>query len=112
MKRLEIIVKPKMLDVLQNVLDEGGAHGVMVSSIQGYGNQKGNKSMYRGSEMEIKMLPKIKVETVLEDDKVKEMTEKIVKAISTGDCGDGKIFVYAVTDAVRIRTGEHGEKAL
>ena len=78
----------------------------------GYGNQKGHKSLYRGAELEIELLPKIKVETVVEDELVEPIIAQVLKEVKTGNCGDGKIFVYNVEDAVRIRTGEHGSKAL
>jgi nitrogen regulatory protein P-II 1 len=112
MKRLEIIIKPDKFEILQEILDECMAHGAMVSNIQGYGNQKGHKSLYRGAELEIELLPKIKVETVVEDELVEPIIAQVLKEVKTGNCGDGKIFVYNVEDAVRIRTGEHGSKAL
>ena len=112
MKRVEIIIKPEKLDILLEVLDENNAHGAMVSHIQGYGNQKGHVSMYRGAELDIKMLQKIKVETVIEDEKIESLVNSITKNIQTGNCGDGKIFVYNVEDAIRIRTGEQGIGAL
>ena len=112
MKRLEIVIRPDKLEVLQDVLDECNAHGAMVSHIEGYGNQKGHKNFYRGVELDTELIPKLKVETVIEDEKVTEVTAKIIKDVNTGECGDGKIFIYNVEDVVRIRTGEHGSKAL
>ena len=112
MKRLEIIIRPEKLEDLQDILDECEAHGAMISHIQGYGNQKGHQSLYRGAELDIKLIPKLKVETVVEDEKGEELISHIVESINTGNCGDGKIFIYNVEDAVRIRTGEHGSKAL
>lgn len=113
MKRLEIIIKQSKLEELLEALDESElTHGVMVSNIQGYGNQRGHVSMYRGAELDVKMLNKTKVETVIEDEKVETTISKIVETIRTGNCGDGKIFVYNVEEAVRIRTGETGLEAL
>lgn len=112
MKRLEIIIKQNKLEELLEILDDNKAHGAMVSHIQGYGNQRGHVSMYRGAEMDIKMLPKTKVETVIEDEKVEALIKNISEQIRTGNSGDGKIFIYNVEDAIRIRTGEQGTTAL
>ena len=112
MKRLEIVIRPEKLEDLQEILDECEAHGAMISHIQGYGNQKGHESRYRGAELDTKLIPKLKVDTVVEDEKGEELISHIVENINTGNCGDGKIFIYNVEDAVRIRTGEHGSKAL
>ena len=112
MKKVEVIIRPEKLDDMKEILDECSTTGAMVSNIMGYGNQKGYRQMYRGAEIVAKMLPKVKVETVVEDDKVPKIVDFVVKNLSTGNYGDGKIFVYDVEDAVRIRTGEHGEQAL
>ncbi len=112
MKKLEIIVKPEKLDDLKVILDECKANGVMVSNIMGYGTQKGFKRIYRGNEYFVNLLPKIKVETVVADDLAEVIVEKITKEIATGYIGDGKIFIYNVEDAVRVRTGERGAEAL
>ena len=112
MKRLEIVIKPEKLDDLKEVLEACGARGVIISNIQGYGNQKGHVQLYRGAELDTRMLPKVRVDTVVEDDTAKVIIDKVVKEIQTGNYGDGKIFVYTVEDAVRIRTGEHGNEAL
>ena len=112
MKRLEIIIRPEKLEILQDILDECNAHGAMVSHIQGYGNQKGHTNFYRGAELDTELISKLRVETVIEDDQVEDITGQIIEDINTGECGDGKIFIYNVEDVVRIRTGEHGSKAL
>ena len=112
MKKLEIVIRPESLENLELLLEEQKANGMMITNILGYGNQKGYRQMYRGAEIVAKMLPKVKVETVVEDDKVPKIVDFVVKNLSTGNYGDGKIFVYDVEDAVRIRTGEHGEQAL
>ena len=84
----------------------------MISNIMGYGNQKGHKQFYRGAEYSVNLLPKIKVETVVEPEVAEPLIRKIVEEIKTGSYGDGKFFVYEVQDAVRIRTGERGSAAL
>ena len=105
MKKLEIVIRPESLENLELLLEEQKANGMMITNILGYGNQKGYRQMYRGAEIVAKMLPKVKVETVVEDDKVPKIVDFVVKNLSTGNYGDGKIFVYDVEDAVRIRTG-------
>ena len=112
MKKLEIVIRPESLESLETLLEEQKANGMMITNILGYGNQKGYRQMYRGAEKKKKMLPKIKVETVVEDEKMAKIVDFIVKNLATGSYGDGKIFVYDVEDAVRIRTGERGEQAL
>lgn len=112
MKKLEIIIKPEKLDDLKVILDECKANGVMVTNIMGYGAQKGFKRIYRGNEYFVNLLPKVKVETVIADDLAELIIEKVTKEIATGYIGDGKIFIYNVEDAVRVRTGERGNEAL
>ena len=112
MKKLEIIIKPEKLEDLKAILDESEVNGLNIVNTMGYGNQKGIVKMYRGAEYKVNLLPKIKVETVVEDDKADLLIDKIVSEIKTGNYGDGKIFVLDVQDAVRIRTGEHGASAL
>ena len=112
MKKLEIIIKPEKLEDLKAILDESEVNGLNIVNIMGYGNQKGIIKKYRGAEYRVNLLPKIKVETVVPEEKAQALIDKIVAEINTGNYGDGKIFVYDVEDAVRIRTGERGEKAL
>lgn len=112
MKKLEIIIKPEKLEDLKEVLDTEEVNGLNIVNIMGYGNQKGIIKKYRGAEYRVNLLPKIKVETVVASEHAEKLIEKIVKGINTGNIGDGKIFVYDVADAVRIRTGERGEEAL
>lgn len=112
MKKLEIIIKPEKLEDLKAILDESEVSGLNIVNIMGYGNQKGVVKKYRGAEYRVNLLPKIKVETVVTEEKAEALVDKIVKEINTGNYGDGKIFVYEVEDAVRIRTGERGEQAL
>lgn len=112
MKKLEIIIRPEKLEDLKTILDGCKANGVMISNIMGYGNQKGFKQVYRGSEYNVNLLPKIKVETVIADEVSEAIISKVVAEINSGNYGDGKIFVYEVEDAIRIRTGERGSEAL
>lgn len=112
MKKLEIIIKPEKLEDLKGVLDTEEVNGLNIVNSMGYGNQKGIIKNYRGAEYSVNLLPKIKVETVVADEVAPKLIDKIVDEISTGHFGDGKIFVYDVEDAIRIRTGEHGTKAL
>lgn len=112
MKKLEIIIKPEKLEDLKAILDNCEVNGLNIVNTMGYGNQKGIVKKYRGAEYKVNLLPKIKVETVVAKDIAEELIDKIVKEINTGNYGDGKIFVYDVEDAVRIRTGERGQNAL
>ena len=112
MKKLEIIIKPEKLEDLKEVLDTEEVNGLNIVNIMGYGNQKGIVKKYRGAEYRVNLLPKIKVETVVAKENADKLIDKIVKEINTGNSGDGKICVYDVADAVRIRTGERGKEAL
>lgn len=112
MKKLEIIIKPEKLEDLKVILDENEVNGLNIVNTMGYGNQKGIIKTYRGAEYRVNLLPKVKVETVVGDEKAQPLIDKIVSEIKTGNYGDGKIFVLEVEDAVRIRTGEHGSEAL
>lgn len=112
MKKLEIIIKPEKLEDLKAILDESEVNGLNIVNIMGYGNQKGVVKKYRGAEYRVNLLPKIKVETVVPKERADALINRIVSEINTGNYGDGKIFVYDVEDAVRIRTGERGQQAL
>lgn len=112
MKKLEIIIKPEKLDSLKAILDENKVNGLNLVNVMGYGNQKGVIKTYRGAEYKVDLLPKVKVETVVSDELAETLVDKIVSEINTGNYGDGKIFMYEVQEAVRIRTGEKGEQAL
>ncbi len=112
MKKLEIIIKPEKLEDVKQVLEKNEIHGMNITNIMGYGNQKGMVKAYRGSEYNVNLLPKIKVETVVEDQVVEPLIDELTDRIHTGNIGDGKIFIYEVLDAVRIRTGERGVDAL
>lgn len=112
MKKLEIIIKAEKLEELKTTLTEFGVTGMMLTNIMGFGNQKGYTQIYRGTKYTVNLLPKVKVETVVHDDIYEAIIEKIQKEISTGNIGDGKIFVYDVFESVRIRTGERGNDAI
>jgi nitrogen regulatory protein P-II 2 len=112
MKLIKAIVKPFKLDDVRESLSEIGVTGITVSEVKGFGRQKGHTELYRGAEYVVDFLPKVKIETVVEDDAVEKVIESISKAASTGKIGDGKIFVLNVEQAVRIRTGETGDEAL
>ena len=112
MKKLEIIIKPERLEDLKEILEECKANGIMITNIMGYGTQKGYKQIYRGVEYNVNLLPKVKVETVVSEELVDSIIDRVTEEINTGNYGDGKIFVYSVEDAVRIRTGERGEDAV
>lgn len=112
MKKLEIVVRSEKLDDVKAILDDCDGAGAMVTNIMGYGNQKGYKTTYRGSEYVVNLIPKVKVETIASDEVAEKIISNICDKISTGKFGDGKIFVYDVADAVRIRTGERGDAAL
>jgi nitrogen regulatory protein P-II 1 len=112
MKKLEIIVKPEKLEIVKSILDSHNVSGLMITHIMGFGQQKGYTQRYRGNEVNVNLLPKVKVETVVEDEITSDICDCIVKEVSTGKYGDGKIFIFPVEDAIRIRTGEHGENAI
>lgn len=112
MKKLEIIIKSEKLESLKKILEGCQVSGIMITNIMGYGNQKGYTQMYRGTTYVVNLLPKVKVETVVPEEMAEQIIDQVVKEVNTGNYGDGKIFVYDVQDAIRIRTGEHGEKAL
>lgn len=111
MKKLEIITRPEKLEILKQILDEKTG-GLNIVNIMGYGNQNGTVKGANGKEYQIGMLPKIKVETIVSDDRYEQLIDELVAELNTGNHGDGKIAVYDVVDYVRIRTGEHGDAAL
>ena len=112
MKKIEAIIKPFKLEDVKEALSGLGVQGMTVSEVKGFGRQKGHTEIYRGSEYTVDFLPKIKVEVVLGDAQVPAAVDAIVKAAKTGKIGDGKVFVFAVEEVLRIRTEETGEKAV
>lgn len=112
MKKLEIIIRPEKLEVLKEILTDCGITGMMVSNIMGFGNQMGYTQQYRGTKYSVNLVSKLRVETVVKDEVVDQMIKEVTTKLSSGNVGDGKVFVYPVDEAVRIRTGETGENAL
>jgi nitrogen regulatory protein P-II 1 len=112
LKKVEAIIKPFKLDEVKEALQEIGIQGLSVLEAKGFGRQKGHTELYRGAEYVVDFLPKVKIEVVVADDQVDGTIEAIIAAAKTGKIGDGKIFVSAVDQAIRIRTGEEGPDAL
>jgi nitrogen regulatory protein PII len=112
MKKIEAIIKPFKLEEVKDALGEIGIEGMTVSEVKGFGRQKGHTEIYRGSEYTVDFLPKIKIELVIGDGQAEAAVGAIVKSAKTGKIGDGKVFVSAVEQAVRIRTEEKGESAV
>ncbi len=112
MKKIEAIIRPFRLDDVREALGEVGVKGMTLTEVKGYGRQKGHTELYRGSEYRIDFLPKVKLEVVVADSMVDKIVDTIIKTATTGEVGDGKIFVSAVEDVIRVRTGESGEDAL
>ncbi len=110
--KIEIVTRPSKLEDLKNALNEIGVLGMTVSQVFGCGTQGGHKEIYRGREYEITLVPKIKLETVVCEIPVEKVIETAEKVLRTGKFGDGKIFVYELSDAVRIRTGHRGAEAI
>ena len=106
MKKVEAIIRPKMLEQVNNTLVNAGFVGVTVSRVRGFGRQKGITESYRGTELTVDFLPKLKLEIVVEDSQVDLLVSKLIAAARTGEIGDGKIFVKPMVEAVRIRTGQ------
>ena len=112
MKKIEAIIKPFKLDDVKESLNEIGIHGMTVTEVSGYGRQKGHKEIYRGAEYVVDFVPKIKIEIVINKERVDEAVQTICDAANTGKIGDGKIFVMPVEQAIRVRTGERGTEAV
>ena len=112
MKLVSAIIKPFKLDDVREALSEVGVAGITVTEVKGFGRQKGHTELYRGAEYVVDFLPKIKVEVAVDDAQLDQVIEAISGAAKTGKIGDGKIFVYEVEQAIRIRTGETGPDAL
>ncbi len=112
MKKLEIITRPDKLEDVKDVLNEKGVNGMTVCMVSGCGQQKGKREMYRGTAYDITLLPKAKIEIIVHDDVVESLANSIIEAVRTGKIGDGKIFIYDVLEAIKIRTGEHGDDAI
>ena len=112
MKKIEAIIKPFKLDEVKQALSEIDLNGMTVTEVKGYGRQKGHTELYRGAEYNIDFLPKVKIEIVLVDEKLEDAINIIQKIANTGKIGDGKIFIYEIERAIRIRTSEGDNKAI
>jgi nitrogen regulatory protein P-II 1 len=112
MKKIEAIIQPHKAEQVKEALKNIGVDGLTISEVRGHGRQKGHKEVYRGMEYEVDLLPKIKIETVVPDSRLQEVQQAIATAARTGKIGDGKIFIYDVLDAIRIRNDDTGEMAL
>jgi len=112
MKLVSAIIKPFKLDDVREAISEIGVEGLTVSEVKGFGRQKGHTELYRGAEYQVDFLPKVKLEVAVNDDIVQRLVEAITQAAHTGKIGDGKIFVYDLEQAVRIRTGEQDAEAI
>jgi len=112
MKKIEAIIKPFKLDDVKDALNKLGIQGMTIMEVKGYGRQKGHKEIYRGAEYVVDFLPKIKVEVVVPVELADKAIQTIIDAARTDKVGDGKIFAYPITDAIRVRTGERGKDAI
>jgi nitrogen regulatory protein P-II 1 len=112
MKKIEAIVRHFKLEDVKTALIDRGISGMTITEVRGFGRQKGHTEMYRGTEYRVDFVPKVKVEVVVDDNKLKTAIDAIVKSAQTGQIGDGKIFVSSLEEVVRIRTGETGQDAL
>ena len=112
MKKIEAMIKPFKLDDVRESLSDIGISGMTITEVRGFGRQKGHTELYRGAEYMVDFLPKVKLEVVVPDEIVDQCIEAIIETAQTGKIGDGKIFVYNVERAIRIRTGEENEEAI
>jgi nitrogen regulatory protein P-II 1 len=112
MKKIEAIIQPHKLEEVKEALKAIGIDGMTITEVRGHGRQKGHKEIYRGMEYQVDLLPKIKVELVIPDTRYDEVIQTLVKSAHTGKIGDGKIFVFEVAEAIRIRNDDRGESAL
>jgi nitrogen regulatory protein P-II 1 len=112
MKKIEAIIQPFKLEEVKEALKTIGVDGMTVTEVRGHGRQKGHKEVYRGQEYTVDLLPKIKLEMVVADARVEEVIKAVVGAARTGKIGDGKLFVYDVAEAIRIRNDDRGESSL
>src|SRR6266540_769319 len=112
MKKIEAIIQPFKLDAVKEALKSIGIDGMTITEVRGHGRQKGHKEVYRGQEYTVDLLPKVKLEMVIGDDRANEVISTLTGAARTGKIGDGKVFVYDVAEAIRIRNDDRGESAL
>jgi len=112
MKKIEAIIQPHKLEDVKEALKGIGIDGMTISEVRGHGRQKGHKEVYRGMEYQVDLLPKVKVEMVVADERSAEVIQTVVRSARTGKIGDGKVFVYDVAEAIRIRNDDRGDEAL
>ncbi len=112
MKKIEAIIKPFKLDDVKEALNDIGIQGMTITEVKGYGRQKGHKEIYRGAEYVVDFIPKVKIDVVVPASQAAQVVDKIREAAHTGKLGDGKIFVFTVEEAIRVRTGETGADAI
>ncbi|MEW1655175.1 MULTISPECIES: P-II family nitrogen regulator [unclassified Streptomyces] len=112
MKLITAVIKPHRLDEVKDALQAFGVHGLTVTEASGYGRQRGHTEVYRGAEYTVDLVPKVRIEVLVEDADAEELVEVVVEAARTGKIGDGKVWSVAVEEAVRVRTGERGPDAL
>jgi nitrogen regulatory protein P-II 1 len=112
MKKIEAIIQPHKLEDVKEALKGIGIDGMTISEVRGHGRQKGHKEVYRGMEYQVDLLPKVKLEMVVSDERSAEVVQTVVASARTGKIGDGKVFVYDVAEAVRIRNDDRGDGAL
>lgn len=112
MVKVEAIIRPNRMEAVQEALSDIGVDGMTVSEVRGHGRQKGHTETYRGREYDVSLIPKLRVETVVPDDRVEAVVSAITAAAASGEIGDGKIFLYKVEDVIRIRNKERGDTAL
>ncbi len=112
MKKIECVIRPIKIDEVKEALSAIGIVGMTVADVRGYGRQRGRTEKYRGNTYVVNLLPKVKIEVIVPDDRAEEVVEIALNAARTGEVGDGKIFVSSVEQAIRIRTGERGDEAL
>jgi nitrogen regulatory protein P-II 1 len=112
MKMIEAIIKPFKLDEVKKALNTIGIKGMTITEVKGYGRQKGHKEIYRGAEYLVDLIPKFKIEIIVEQAMVEQVVQTIINSAQTGKIGDGKIFILPVEEVIRVRTGEHGKDAI
>jgi nitrogen regulatory protein P-II 1 len=112
MKKVEAIIRLFKLEDVKNALAEQGVAGMTITEVRGFGRQKGHTEMYRGTEYSVDFVPKVKLEVVVDDDKLQTVLDTVVRSAQTGQIGDGKIFVSDLSESIRIRTGEKGADAI
>ncbi len=112
MKKIEAIIRPESVDAVRNALSLAGVTGLTITEVEGHGKQKGIVQQWRGEKYKVELLPKAKIEIVIKDSEIERICRVIIESARTGEIGDGKIFIYPVEEAIRIRTGEKGNTVL